>query len=439
MNPISDTFREKFCGLSVVEKGAHVSSEQIDFLMKTGLANKIALFCNTTCTGRAEHQIKIDPKQGLMIKKENVWCALQDVMNDLQWDPQRDKLVSKYNCSEVWSYQSPEGLVARDPFHYGELRPIGRLDAGQYEALQERAKLFWRNHDEVDVGELKSSILQIITTKKLKKPQWYLEAAYESFPQHTTVRLIDPQYNLYSFGVQMEKGVPGGLCQDSGLDCLAETKARISSMDYEEAKGFEQKTITTIPITDKRLLEIIAFVSDTNRAGYRFRMLPQNCTTFGKFILEKAGITSIPRKITPFTYIAGLFPRLESVPVIGKEFTCAMERIHAAVDHVWKLFDRAMPRLIQRVIFMATDAVTFVPLFLTRKIGALVSNTIMKKFGSDIKKEGSVLKKVEDRGWSHLFDEEACMIDSHTALFAWQEKQASTVFRRYEGKRMIYL
>ena len=141
------------------------------FLMKSKIAYTIAMFCNSTPVGQERHQLRIDHNGHPLLKVEGEWIRWEDFQALVTYDKDIERLVSKTNPEEVWTYISPEGFVKKDPYGSHALYPIEQVSQEKQKELLALAKTFVFENPLVDDGEEKDCVLQVYTSKREALPR----------------------------------------------------------------------------------------------------------------------------------------------------------------------------------------------------------------------------------------------------------------------------
>lgn len=449
LSPEDSELMAKWNALQLTQESVNI--EDVRFMMTSKLAFSIALFKNATAQGQERHALRT-VNGTVCMKKGGEWVPLSEIRNMLEYDPTQDKLVAKTNREIVWSYLSPNGLVPFDRYKYDALPAIEELSPVEYEAILKQAQSFWWNEQpEVDPGVEKKCVLQIVTTNRLHSEDWATENLMRAYPEHATFRVIAPDGKVYSFGFQMEKEEENSIFKDRSfpypLTFLKTTETRITSPDYEEARPYRLKRVTSIAMTQARMDSILAFVAEQNKKGITFNFIRQNCATLGGILLEKAGITARPERFTLGQGLATLLPEWHKIPYIGKPLASVMNAINYVSQKVFGGFKKYTPQVIQ-------DVVTFIP----RKIATLISNTFLVTIGGRLSSEHQQKVRARDlsdddfddertftcftrliNSIADMFREDISDIDAHTNLIEWQIKQASTRTHRSDGTVRLVL
>lgn len=448
---ISTKAREKLRNLDIMAEGLSVdsiSNEGCQFLVDSGIAFWMNCFHNSQGTDSRMHVLKMLLPGCLSILQNGEYVSLEKVLSSLRYDVGIDKVVDK--SGQVWSYRSPEGLVPRDRFSYEELEPIEQLSGEAYSAVLVKARNFWEGHREIDSGKSKECILQIVTTQHYASEDPLVRNVMDSYPQHTTFRLIDKRGKVYSFGMQMEKDQQSTIFDEGMLQNLLKTTVtKISTPDYEEAKPCHSKMVTHIAITEERFKKIADFITVTNKSDLSFNFMFQNCSTLAREVLRCAGFEDFPRRITAYQYLSGLFPGMDAIPGIGKTLHMCIDRIKEFVVPIFNFLNAYTPPTITRFVRQITDVVTYIPRLITTifisvlmaSMGAFKMSKPLPPGREDNRDNSTRLTSFSSlfQAPMDLFDERLQVVDSHLSLRQWQLQQRSTENLMYDGKVKLYM
>ncbi|MBS0655751.1 MAG: hypothetical protein JSR46_08235, partial [Verrucomicrobia bacterium] len=140
--------------------------ECVHFLLSSGVAFAIAMFKNSTQSGMEQHGVRISADGHPLIKMEGEWQRWDHISSLVEFDRTTGRVISKGQPALGWNYISPDGLVQKDIYTYGELYPVEQLSPEEYQKLRSHAEKFWDTNDEVDPSEEKECIVQIVSTTR---------------------------------------------------------------------------------------------------------------------------------------------------------------------------------------------------------------------------------------------------------------------------------
>lgn len=400
------------------EKLIITAADFVEFAIDSGLAYSLAWL-------DAAAHIQIDGQGVPSIKVEGVWTSWNTLKKQIFYDREKKQLTSKNNQHCFYIYTSQRGLVPVDRGSYS-LFPVHKLTPTEHQAIREAGLGFWKTHPEVDEGISKECVLQFVqTTREPFARNWLTENCLDAGSQHTGIRLVDIEGNLYSFGLKVSSELIEYV-QAHPLSFLASGYGQVAFPDYEETRVYYYQRVTTVPITKERFESIVAFVNQVIEAkGIRFCQTKPNCNTFGVAIGRLAGLEIDTEMTLPEVLVAGL-PSIGQLPLIG--------RVVQAAQSVFAMISSYTPRF-----------VTYVP----RKIVALTCNIILSVFGA--MREGEPVRRPEKIGefvrFSRLinsvydlFDEEKIKMNHSYKMVAWQRKHGSATKEFfYEGRPKLHL
>lgn len=441
--------QKKWLGFGFPEAALTHQPDCVQFVMQSALGYSIEMFKNTTRKGVQRHQIFFDGKE-VYLRFDGTFQPWSVIKELVDYDRIKKAIVLRSDRTQTYNYISPRGLVLAKR-HPTELYPIEELDAEEHLQIKAHAQKFWLRHDEVDLGVEKECVLQVVTANKNCLPNsWYTESLNKLMPLHTAIRLIDKEGRVYSFGIDLTEEF-NQYVRDNPLSILSTGFSKAVTPDFEETRSFEERAVTSIPITASRLLTILQRVKEVNCGpGMRFCMTKQNCNKFGVMLLDLAGITVNTR--TSFGEIlTQALPPLEKVPHIGWPLWWIKDKIQSVVAPVFNTINRFTPTPIKWVVSITFSVLFFIP----RKVGTLFFNTIIivlggTKIAQEARPDLDKNESMHDRQiiyfssvitwWGDFFDDEKAECNHSYKLAQWQREQASTdLYRRSQLLKMQLL
>lgn len=433
----------KFCNLGFNESICQSHPQCVRFLLDSGLAFQIAMFKHTTEEGIFEHDIRLDNDNHPLIKMNGKWERWEEIHKLIEFDKIQEKLIAKGQPAIGYNYISPEGLVQKEYRDYVELYPLEVLSKTCHEVLKKHAEKFWQTNEEIDPGEEKDCVLQVVTTKRTPfKKNWLTENIIEKCPEHVFTRLIDKTGKVYSFGVKNTSEdnfrIFGFLPWTIGTT----VPTNITTPDYEESRKFDERRVTSIPLTTKRKDEILRYVNETNSDEPRFNYARQNCSKFSQVVLEKAGIF-VNTRSTFVDFIGRMLPSPTRIPIIGSAIKAVSNSVESCANTIYKI----SPKPLQKAFSLIGEGNRFVK----HKIDVIFSNTVVLCVGglkmSKPLKNGKVHEsKIDDHRMtnfhrlihspSDLFNEELSDLYNSHLMIEWQMKQESTHIHTFDKSRM---
>ena len=438
-NELSDSQRELYSTQKKwVESGfdedvLQTDPEGVAFAVETGLIHTILMF------QKAADSLEGDPitiqirngKAHFLVNGE--YQPLEAFKDRIQYSKEEKRFVG-------WNFIHPQGFVEKDDTSYDALYPIAKLKPEAYARIAEQANAFWQGREEVDPGQEKGFILQVMTTGRTCIPHtWWGQNIDDHTPEHSSSRLIGPDGSVYSFGTKMARADAEFVTQPQNLFTTA--VSYVPAPDYEEPKPAEEKRVTFIPITEKRFEDIRRYVVTASH-GFAFNFGNANCAHFVQSLMGLAGVhVDIKMTVTQFLY--GILPSLENIPVVGRP----MAKVAAAVTFITKpLLDlisamaQATPQFVRHIWTKIVDFAMILP----RTIGAVFVNVIvMTLMGANKTRvpDGRPFEAGESGDlalpsaryclqWKDLFDPDAFFIYHAFKLRLWQLAQKSTVLYR---------
>ena len=391
----------------------------VAFLLKSGMAYLMAMFQDTS----------IEPAILLGYNNEPL---IQFEGERLAWNQIKQKIclhegsvVSVRDHSVVYNYIWPSGFVQKDPF-IKKLYPICTLSKQTRARLQNHAQNFFKDEGEVDPGQEKPCVLQLVSMTKQVIPKNFLtENFVNTFPEHTAVRLVDSTGDLYSFGIQVSKELER-YAETSCCGFLATGYSHVVTPDYEESRPYDERFVTSIPITQKRFDAISDFTNAVAKSpGMRFCLTRQNCTSFTKHIAALAGL-SIDCTMSVPGYLHALTPSFGKILGFAKVHTL-VTRIFSSITFHKKLPVKVLMQGVRTIVLLPVT-VSFT-LFL-RLFGAKEEVQIQKKGKHQLTNFSRHINSFSD-----YFRSETLLFDHSYKLTQWQKAHslATEVFS-YTGE-----
>lgn len=329
-----DSYHAKWLQLGFSQELYFSHPELVYFLINTGLAFGMALFKAKIPLEKGEPHLLVD---GVYTP----WSAVEKEMG--------------------FTYLGDRGIVkmGRTPY---PIPHVASLDAIDHTALKQHA----------GCTSEKPCVLQVVTT-------------YEGMlTKHTSIRLVDEEAKVYSFGHEITQEFEEYLNERS-CAFLATGYSKLGTPDYRDTRSYDERIATWVPITTKGLTAILDYANEVNKSdGQPFCITNQNCGSLAVAALSFAGIR-LDLRSTVF----------ELLPLVDKIKSVA-EKIFSYV-----------PKPIVKVV----DAVLYIP----NKIATLATNALYMAFGS-----------THIRSWHDLFDAEKSYILNPYRLVAWQKQHTST-------------
>jgi len=370
--------------------------------METKLVDWMACFQNTPPYFQA---LCRDSNSRMNLLVEGRWCPISEIIGKIKWHAGFEKIVSCNDSSQVWFYLPPKGVVRYDRYHYNELTKVTQLERDDHKKLQEHAAQFWQHYEEVDAGQEKKCVLQIMTTK-YKDDEGWLTANYTSTTtfEHVTFRLVDPMGQVFSFGLQLENEEFKQL--EGFFSYFKAGKAYLAAPDFEEPLNFHTKRVTSLSLTEERMMRIIDFVKAKNKTGIHFTRLHTNCAFVARELLQ---IIGAPTKPEPLSLIQ-----------------CVVRALPYPFDSALSGICRAANAIFSFISFVAPP----IGYFLGKIATVFMNGVVVASFGGTLSTNSfpPIIGTVSD-----LFDESISEIHTHFSVSDWQKKQATTKYYNWDG------
>jgi hypothetical protein len=430
---------EKF-GLpsSVLER--HIDCAR--FLLESSLLFKIVGFRESS-RNRSTHQIRVDRDGMPMIKVQGAFRRWDVIKRELVYDAKNNQILSSAypgSIAQSWSYISPEGLVPIDRLNHDRVVRISRLENSERRQVLAHAKKFYENNPEVDQGVPKDWVVQFATSPSRQfvssipplPDHPLLDNLARNLNTHVVMRLIGPQGEVYSFGIEMPMDSQNFLWENGLAKFLGTVTATVNKTgDYEEFRPHPLGSyITSVPLTPQRARNILNLIN--HLGSVRFNFLGQNCLNLAVIVLKEAGY-HLDTRTTVKETLYDMLPSVKHIPLIGP----VIELVNQIFRKIFSVIAFVTPECIKNVVTSVSDVVLFVP----RKIGTLAINLLIRHFGGETMlhalPDGVEEEPLYDSGrflnfsrlirsWTDLFKEQTQTVYHSKYFVEWQKKQKST-------------
>ncbi len=410
----------------------------VTFLFTSGIIFSIVMFRNSF----GDQGLDVDSYGHPLLKVDGVWTRWDAIKDKIEYDPKREAVIAIADRSRMYNYIMPQGLVQKHNARYDELYSVAKVTSEQKEEIQKEAEKFWQANDEVDPGKTKDCVLQVVTTRRdLFKRSWWTENLLDNTPEHVSMRLIDKEGNLYSFGMKMPPSEARRVFAYLPFTYLTTATANVSTPDYEEARRFDERRVTSIPLTSERKDAIIQFINEINSKDLSFNVAKQNCNKLAQIVLGIAGV-EVNTRISFGSLFFRLLPSPSRLPLVGGFFS-TVHKVVQAVSNFFSTLVSYVPKPIIRVFTVLTDAALFLPR-LIQTVSLNILAIILGAIRSD--KTQHVNEAHDDRrlvrfpslihSVSDFFKAEKTHSYFSGLMVEWQLKQQSTRLHKYDKVRM---
>lgn len=423
-------------------------SDEVSFLVRTRLIYSILGFQHSTCNGLKLNEIKVLPlprtnKHGLWIKKEGKWVSVARLQKTMEWKGRTQSLLSKANKAEGWCYLSDTGLTPIHPLHDKRLmnfplyssenqrmHPVARLSEQEMESLLIHAARF--ENQSFSRREIPKGAIQVVTYPNCLFKGTLLQNFGSQLKLHYGLRLIMPDGSLYSFGFGRSEH-ENVLNNQTRTPC-ATMNGQPKILDYMEFQKFENRLVTTVPLSENEAEKILQHLHFYRKNGLRFNLLKQNCARFTTHLLHIAGV-SINIRISLFSIGLQYLPKANYLQRMFQQRERKQEK------ESWKWIAAVIPSIVKEPFFYLASI--FVDL--SKQIYHLILNLGLIYFGGRLADsidfphfQGSdqSSKAVEnfDVLVPSIFDQNAAYIHHPSLLLRWQLHQTTTEIYRYSGQ-----
>lgn len=414
------------------------------FLKKTGLMFDIAGYQRTLDATHAHtgdftdsrlsnlaQGIRLDHDRHPMILQDNTWVRWERIEASLDYDETRKKIITRGHPDQEWIYKYPVGLSRGTRFN--DIRPVYRLSPGEMHDLKTHGQRFFETRTDTTPQIPKNCYLQLYTSIRDDNLLGF---------SHVGVRVIDEAGAVYSIGWEIPEDLQHTVT-GSILGLASTQTVNITSLDYDEFRRFDQRRVTTIPMTQAAKEAILAQARTSANTYSRFNYIRQNCMRFALQMLTLAGVNELDTTTTVGELIWDVL--LKKIPYIG----AVLERIVTIVATVFTTISRITPEPIKAPFRWCFTTLFYVP----NKIMTLFSNLIILACGGasggeplpddvvdnlDNQRELTTFRRLISN-WTDLFKEDTGRIYSPLKLAEWQTQQRSNHMHVYDGAPKFYI
>lgn len=391
--------------------------ECVLFLMQSGFGFNLEMFKNSPIAEPDKHAIRLSKQGEPELLLEGRFTPWSEIKQKLEYDVRSGKVVSKQDPTLSYNYIDPEGIVAKDR-EAAALYPVAKIDQEAFKRLHSHAAAAVQ-------PKVEECVMQIVTfAPKLGWKNWFTEKFRDYYPQHTAIRLIDREGNVYSFGLDLEARLVQFL-DEHYCARAASGLANVVSPDWQEARRVEETQVTSWTISMDRLKKILDYVAASSpKSGKPFCFVNQNCNSFAVVIAALGGVV-IDTKTSLSSLLWSCLPSLERVPLLGGPLSWIHKKVSRVVSPIL------------RVVFQS-------PLFfIPRKVLTVAANSLFWLFGSGMSVQPRASRQKSRNvapllnSWWDLLDDEKCTLHHSLPLVLWQRRQPTTV--TYRGQKKLSL
>ena len=273
-------------------------------------------------------------------------------------------------------YFHDRGLVPQDGFNYPEIFPVYQLSQADYAEVRQHAMKFYETNPEKDTGILKDCIVQFHTSERSQgMTHPLLQNARRNYPVHIAMRLITPDRQVYSFGTMMVPDEADHVLSDMMSTFLTTVNAKVTMLDYEEFRDFDERIVTSIPLTSVRAQNIKDFLNQMHDKQYRFNYLKQNCSNLMYEVIRRAGYENVVEMRTPGgSVLYDALPSLRHIAYIGPTIGKVQDFVKTASSIRLKTGHQTLSNAVH-------TAVANVLLYIPGKCNSITVNLLVLKMG----------------------------------------------------------
>ncbi len=449
--PTDEKIDKKWKNLELPDSVLKRHADCARFLIESELAFSIVGF-RQTVNNPELHDLKLADDGHPLIKVQGEWVRWERLKEQVVYDPSTYMIRSRDYPGQVvqfWTYLSPQGLMPIDRLNHDHMIPIHRVSPEEYREILALARHFYETNPEVDQGVAKECVIQFATSPSRRL---CASRTIDNVPKnknlianlntHVVMRLIFPNGDLYSFGLEMPAESQEFLF---GKAPMATVPARINKAgDYEEFREFEKRIVTGIPLTAARANGIIQMLN--NMGDVRFQFMRQNCSNLMRTVLQEVGYQPINNRMTAIDVLWGSVPNLEHLPVLGP----IVAKIQLVTTPIFKCIGKITPQCIKTISSYISTAIWFIP----KRIAIFLVNVIQWYLGGSemlypLEPGVSEDEFYDNRRIIHfsrnirsfwdLFKEETSIAYHSKQIIEWQKSQRSTFTEPYRGQPKLVI
>lgn len=431
---------------SVLERHADCAR----FMIESGLAFSIVGYRETS-QNPGMHDLRLAADGHPLIKVQNQWVRWERLKEQVTYDPDTYMIRSRDypgQLVQAWTYLSPQGLMPIDRMNHDRLVPVYQLNPDEYQRTLQTARRFYETNAEVDVGVAKDCVIQFVTSPsrrlcatKTVEDTPANQNLIENINSHVIMRLIMPNGDVYSFGLEMPAESQEFLFNGGSMDrFMATVPAKVNKAgDYEEFRQFDERIVTGIPLTQARANGIIQMMN--NMGDIQFQFMRQNCSNLMRTVIQEAGYDPVDNRINGGSVLFGIIPNGEHWPVIGP----VIGLVKSVTTPVFNFLGSWTPEFVKSALSFVWSVITYVP----HKIGIVLVNLIQLKLGG-----GKMLYPLPEgvqedefydnrriinfsrniRSFWDMFKDETTVAYHSKHVIDWQKQQRSTFTEQYNGR-----
>ncbi len=420
------------------------------FMMESGLASSIVGYRETS-QNPVMHDLRLAPDNHPLIKVQDQWIRWEQLKEQVAYDPDTYMIRSRdYPGSlvQAWTYLSPQGLMPINRMNHEQMVPVYQLSQAEYQRTLQMARRFYETNQEVDVGVPKDCVIQFVTspsrrlcaTKTIENTPANRNLI-ENINSHVIMRIIQPNGDVYSFGLEMPAESQEFLFHGGAMDrFMATVPAKVNMAgDYEEFRSFDERIVTGIPLTQGRANGIIHLMN--TMGSIQFQFMRQNCSNLMRTVIQEAGYPPIDNRVKGGSVLVGIIPNAEHWPVIGP----VIGLVKSVTTPVFNFFSNWTPECIKTLLSFVWTVITYIP----HKIGVVIVNLIQLKLGGGKQlyplPEGVKEDEFYDnrriinfsrsiRSFWDIFKDETTVAYHSKQVIDWQKQQRSTFSEQYSGR-----
>lgn len=398
------------------------------FAVQTKLLYSMQMFKNAgNILEDNDIDVRVDDAGQVLFKKEGQFVPFSEIEATVRYSKEEGRFIG-------WTFVHPFGFIPKDPCCFEHPFPVAKLSKETLARVKEEASSFVSTSGAAS-SVPKEYIFQIITAGNSYTENPLFRNLNAFLPEHASLRVITPTGELFSCGTKMDKKDEEFILNIPQFLATRLTKAPCP--DYAESYSYEERRITSIPITEENAQQLFSFMGELNK-GIPFCFPLQNCT---RTVVSAASLIGeeIETRMLPREVVWKSLPSLTDIPYIGRLIEGVASVIQKVAAPIFKAFEsiwKKIPEQIQAIISLPSD----LWIEAQKKILSVIINIATIFFGSmttipvEAKERPPHLQGIpaglqwfdQLLHWKDVFKEDAFVVYHSQKLREWQLKQAST-------------
>ena len=389
----------------------------VHFAVLTKLVYTIAMYEKSAAMLEGEPLTVRNVNGTAHFKVEGQWMPYAAFENQIQYSLKLEKFLG-------WNFIHPQGFVKQDRFEYDRVYPIARMSKAGYESVLAHAQKF---SDEPQPD--KSCVLQVTSTGRDLLPKaWWAKNVREHSPEHSSVRLIMANGDVYSWGIELLRPAEQFLSRSEHY--MATGLSSVSVPDYEDPRTCDERAMVALPVSSEGAERVLDFVSRANK-GIPFNLSRQNCVRFTEHVLHVAGVKMTSR-ISSTEFLEAMVPRLSDIPRLGRIVSaiCSVAtKVFSGIDAAMKIIPplRWVWTAVKKAVAHSVDHLSSIAVNTLSLLALGGSTSIIPQSAPDDSKVSEVDHFDRAVTWRTLFTHNAIPIYHTVGLKRWMHEQKNLI------------